>query len=267
MKIEEDLISSKFNLNDDFYETNAFNFEFENDQLYARIKFAEDTKWIKNIKRKAYLLTNVKSYFELINLDEDFMIKELDNSSANYGLIHHLALQCKGQSLAIKNDVFCFTEDVYYHMGGLGELSFFKSEQHSIESIFKNSSINWNNNKLKFIFNYKDNNVVFMTLTYLFIFEIEDFKIKDEIDKSIVYRFNDQIIKLRNCFFLKCESSTESSTESLNESSTNESSTKEALTTELSSTTIRLLETTKNTTTSSFLKTDGFLNLICAINN
>lgn len=187
MKIEHDLVLNGFYFEDQLFSTNAFDLKFENEKIYKKIKFENlNRKWVKTIQNKVYLVPSDQDRFELSTNKNKLIIKQVNE--LNYDIIN-----CLKQTLEIENEhLFCFNESIYFYESS--------SKFFPIQNIFKNSSIEWlSNQKLKFIFNYKEEKVIFMTLTDIFVFEYSNFKVNS--NQELIYESDENVTQIKNKLF------------------------------------------------------------------
>lgn len=194
LKITEDLVQNGFLLDNTVYANNAFNLEFENREIYDSIRFENlKRKWIKTCSNFVYFIPSSSSDLFVLSTiqNQSLMIKKITRSDYK--------LDCLLQTLIIDGHFYCFNELSYYNKD---------SNKILIQNIFESSSIRWTSDqKLKFIFNYKDNKVIFLTLTDLFVFEYTNFKVKSNQEINYSVAKNDLIFQIQNCLINKCENS------------------------------------------------------------
>lgn len=191
LKLEIDLISSQFYFDDKLYETNAHYLEFENDQIYGKVKFENlKTKWIQNYLNEAFFIPSSESSFKLeINLDQNLLIKDQ--------IVSNEIKNCKKQIFLIHDSLYCFDDNFY---------SFGTNQKFLTHTIFEDSPVIFNSEQnVHFIFNYLDNQTVFLTNTFLYIFDKNDFKINNS-NKEITFSNhpNYRPIRIKNCLIAKC---------------------------------------------------------------
>lgn len=197
-----------FYFEDDVYLDKAHQLEFEDDQLYDKVTFENlHFKWIKNhYQKKVYFIPNYNPdhRFELIT---DYHNQNLKIKKKNWSFRSNdknILMLCIKQTLVIHKKLYCFEETHYL----------FNDRKILIRKIFANSSLNWSEKeRVKFIFNYKDNRLVFQTTSNLFVFNYANFKLNSNNEISYVDKFD--FVKIKSCLLIKCEQSTKTQQETI----------------------------------------------------
>ena len=208
LQIEDDLVSNQFSLADDYYRRNAKNFKLDQSHYKTVLFEYYQSKWTKTLSSSSVFCPSHIVCFQLnTDSNKNLLIKDL---KSNY-----LISGCLEQTLVFDKHVYCFLEDTYFHLGKEDDKQYKVAEnQYSIESIFQSSIVKWEDQKLKFTLNYKDNKFILMTITHIFVFEYDKFK--SEMPDQIVakYKNNENYFKIKSCLFLKCKPNSKPTTKS-----------------------------------------------------
>lgn len=179
---------------------------YENRSVYRasdyqldRIRFDESRKWVKTIGGEVYLSFYVQDTYkavfsgELINLERSAKIDDL---------------MCDKQTLEVSGDVFCFEEKHYQKMQRI-DTTLSKSNSsrsYPISEMFSEvKEFVYEEQNLLFIFNYVDNNFIFMTDQYFF--RIEHSRVHQVNNGRLVIRYDhlDLLDYQENCLLEKCK--------------------------------------------------------------
>ena len=197
-KIQSDLVADNFKLPPNpTFESLKFN-----GSLYPEFEII-NSRYVKTVGDTSYLATSVDFVFELSAESLADKLLPIENGS--------LIDRCPKQSLVVEGEVFCFGETDYYHLIDLENLRNVSKINadvgrknkvvHRISEIFQGTNIQYEKNqRLKFIFNYQKNQVVFATATNLFLFNYEKFMISAETKRlSTKYTAQDSVEVKINC--------------------------------------------------------------------
>lgn len=188
-----DLISNEFKLSNEMFENNAYDIHIEDEELNQKFKFSILwRRWIYAVGDLTYFRSHIDTYEIKINYnDSRLVIKE-----SNFGMLG----KCFRQSLVIEGHFFCIDEDDYFTMSSHG----YPLRVGYLSEIFEKSKIGWDKTQiLSLIFNYKDGQVVFMTLSHTFVLEYKNFKIINSY-KKLIYddpNADENLIKTKSCIF------------------------------------------------------------------
>ena len=183
LQIEDDLIEKRFLVNQTY-----------STKWYALDSEAENLKMVRTIQTigdECYLTMQIG------NANQTFLF---DNQPKLIQMKHRFSLsirdcfqKCTGQILQIKNHLFCFLENKYYHLFTLGSV---KSDS---QTVLHNTSdlLPIEGEELKFIFKYRDHQYVFMTQGKMFVVN----NVSVESNSPIL----PNPVKLGNCLFNDCK--------------------------------------------------------------
>lgn len=195
LRIETDLVQTGFNLTNDLYNENSLNLRFENNDIYKTIKYENlNRRWVKTFGAESYFVTSDVDHFKLIATKTELVIEKTNINDETIK-------KCIKQTFYIveTKDNYCFEETEFTHQ--------MSNKKFLIKDIFKlNGSIEWTENqKLKFIFNYKEDKVVFLTATDLFVFTYQNFKVNSNKELTYLNDKNETIFTTLNCLFGRCK--------------------------------------------------------------
>lgn len=225
LKISDNLIDKEF-LIDRIHYRNVKRYKFENEEIFnlfhQTVKLNLNVLKLKTIEEKGYL-NLFDQIFRIDEIETQLFIKrsdenliELDKNRTKLELssklLNECIRNCLGQTLKIKEQVYCFLDTIYYHLCDLKEQKLIsKLNNLKIEELFnyemvqiENNTVNYENDqRLEFIFNLKNRTHILMTQRNLFILN----RIQIDVDKKLVFE-KTNLIKLRNCLFDNCSNRT-----------------------------------------------------------
>ena len=208
LRYERDLVMDGFYLRryemDDLYLRKEQYFEQAED-----IKFEADVsnvKWdlgprmyVKNFAERSYLTPAYLNFAIATGKSGKLTFKRLED-----GAVVELATIrfCFRQTFELDRHVFCFDEEAYrlIHKPDV-TLEPRKISRTKIARIFDTAPFEWKDWPIKFIFNYKENLIVFMSFKFLFVFSYKNFQRYP--NDTIFYVIDETHIPLMGdvCFF------------------------------------------------------------------
>ena len=195
------LVDQEFRINESDYQ-NARNLQFESDEILESIVYEEtQTKWIKNFDEKEQRLFLFDQVFSLTAVDNTLRLKKLDSSPK-----HELIRKCYNQILEVQKYLFCFNGPFYYLHGDLDKQIEVKDQYYAISEMFKGAGISYKGESMKFIFNYADEQVVFVTESNFYVVAYKWIVLNKDLTLSIVS--GNKLRSGSNCLFTKCVNKT-----------------------------------------------------------
>lgn len=192
-------------------------------------------KWIKNVANDSFLIPSDvhQNQFKLsVDENQNLLIKQ-ENAPKNQ-------IECLKQTLILEDNFYCLSEKFY-----------FDDDQHvySIHKIFKDSPVEWDKDqKLKYIFNYDLDQLIFLTETHLFKFKYKNFGIDKSYSQEIIFRNCPGFYptKTKSCLLVKCKYPITTTT--TKRTTTEEATTEQVTTKEATTEQVTTKETTGGTT-------------------
>ena len=160
LKIEEDLVESKFNLQRGHLKggkslpTSDVDYGFENN----------DFKYVKTIRGGALLVLQAGEMYELSVAKKELVVRPMAGQKYRGTDFP----KCLDQTLSVTNIFFCFNETSYQVMLA-EEKGQEKGESHEIAGLFANMQLYPANEKLQYTFDYGQDEFVLMTLTAMYL--------------------------------------------------------------------------------------------------
>lgn len=203
----KDLMQNNFELPENYLK-DAKRFKFSRDYTLMQSYTFENkkTKWLKILDDEENFFMPYNRLFRLeTNNKEELILKDDDQMNDQY---LELIKICEWQTLKVLNCFYCFTKFDYYVLDNANKSNFKMNpkERFKISEIFENTKLNFENQEIEFIFNYKTDVNIFLTRTnYLYIdkenFDVDsncrlNFTDYDEIEWNknlIFFNFNDDL--------------------------------------------------------------------------
>lgn len=199
LQITEDLVKRGFK--DIFvgdYMKNAKPLEFESYEVAKSVLFDDLlARWVRIGGKAETQLILYDQAFTLSGNTSELMIK---SRALEPGI-----QQCQLQTLVVKNKVFCFGEK-YYSMMNEEALRMYE-----IRLMFAKTSVYNASQRMKFIFNYEENKVIFMTHTNFYVLHYSWFTF-DQYDQTLTLNPTEELVERKNCLFVQCEEPTSTTT-------------------------------------------------------
>lgn len=195
--IYEDLVKGSFFI--DYkrlkaYDENELDYEFDNEERDRIV--LENTgfvKWIKAERANAYLTTFDQVFRISVGSSNQIQLKQIEKP---------LLPACLRQTLAVDGVLFCFHSTSYYRLTGKTNQP---AETFKIKDLFASAPFRHfdRNERLEFIFNYKDEDrVVFMTEENYFLLYYDFFSVDKYQNLIFDFQNRKKLVAIKkNCMF------------------------------------------------------------------
>lgn len=194
LRTSDDLVERRFQV--DQHGQSAEQYEFENAPPAGNSTVVQ---LVQTVGDACYLTMTNRTFL----FDDRPKLAELERRNDGHSLSLQSCLRnCAGQILQIGEHLICFLAKNYYHLCDLNKPGNSKMALRQISDLLP--AVYGDEEELKFIFNYRDDQHVLMTKSNLFVFSGERVAVDEKKSNSPIFDLSG-LVKLRNCLFGDCQ--------------------------------------------------------------